>query len=118
MYMAGQSSLNTLQALEEVIRANPSIKKAVILPRPPRRDDLRLHLLSQLGSRVLKNALEDSPFKDKIHLGDYTSLQPRTAAQEEELFGSGDGIHLTTLPGRRLLTSAVIQSIKPLVDFL
>ena len=56
IYMAGQSSLNTLQALEEVMRANLSIKKAIILPRPPRRDDLRLHLLSQLGSRELKKA--------------------------------------------------------------
>ena len=118
MHMAGQTSLNTLQALEEVMRANLSIKKAIILPRPPRRDDLRLHLLSQLGSRELKKALQDPPFKDKIHLGNYTSLQPRTAAQEQELFNSGDGIHLTTLPGQRPFTSAVIKSIQPLVDFL
>ena len=99
MYMAGQSTLNTLQALKDVMKSNPRIKKADIRPRMPRRVDLHLQLLSQLGNRVLKNALEDSPFVDKIHLGDYTPLQPRTAAQEEELFGNGNSIHLTALPG-------------------
>ena len=30
--MADQSSMDTLQALEGVMKANPSIKKAIILP--------------------------------------------------------------------------------------
>ena len=55
---------------------------------------------------------------DKIYSGNYTSLQHWTAAQGQELFGSGEGIHLNTLPGRRLLTSTGIKSIQPLVDFL
>lgn len=117
VYLAGQSSLNTLKVMEDVLSFNPSIKRGIILPRPPRRDDRHLQHLSQLGRRELLKSLPSSPFASKIFLGDFSELQPTTSEQEQVLFGDGgDGIHLTTLAGRNLLTSAVIKSLKPLVE--
>ena len=118
VYLAGQSSLNTLKVLEDVLALNPSIKRAIILPRPPRRDDRHLQHLAQLGTRELVKALPDSRFATKIFLGDFTSLQPNTVDQERVIFGDGDGVHLMTLAGRNLLTSAVIRSLQPLIDYV
>ena len=117
VFMAGQSSLNTLHTLEYVLQRHPNIESAIILPRPPRCDDRHLNQLSQLGSMELAKALPASPFAHKIFLGNYRDLQPTNAAQEKVLFGR-DGIHLSTLAGKNLFTAAVKKSIQPLIDLI
>ena len=106
LFFAETSGLNTLHIAENALCRFPELKKVVILDAPPRIDSRNLASLSRHRSDYLAWRLPKSPHSSKIAFKSLKSLE----GCEEYLFPEGsDGIHMRSLPARKLYTMAAYE---------
>ena len=106
LFFAETSGLNTLHIAENALCRFPELKKVVILDPPPRIDSRNLASLSRHRSDYLAWRLPKSPHSSKIAFKSLKSLE----GCEEYLFPEGsDGIHMRSLPARKLYTMAAYE---------
>ena len=115
------SSKNIMMVAQNALRSNPKLKKVIVLCHPPRFDTSQVDPLSlkQTLAKIANSSLHqlwlDSPYKDKIFIGDHTldcSTKTMRRMYTDEQSKRLDGIHMNTKAGRRGYTESVLSVLK------
>ena len=112
--MAVDTPLETLGVVEKALKDNPTLKKVVIVELPPRADCDRLAELTEFSNFVLKGAVKNSEYRNKISIG---SLDSMFNYSERDIYGSPnyhkyDGIHMHGKLGRKVFTNSVLSALE------
>ena len=110
---------NLVTAVENTLKSNPRIKKAIIMKQIPRYDHIAndpqgiKSTLRQLYNDSIEKQLTNSPLKDKMILGNH-ELEC-TGAVREARYRSGmkyDGIHMSGPSGRKAYMESVLMILR------
>ena len=115
--LAEQSARNTLAVVEQALRVNPSLQRAIILEHLPRADNDHLGTLSEHSNTVLKEIAAISNLRNRITIASSKALECNTETKIVKMFGArdsprSDGIHLMGENGKQLYTDFVFDSIR------
>ena len=113
--MAEQSSKNTILVMEKALKDFPSLKKGVILLRPPRADGL--FDLSEHANFVLRGMAERSTLASMITIASMEELHFTDEEKMVKVFGpnissKSYGIHMDGEKGKELFTQAIVTGIR------
>ena len=115
------SATNLFQAGLNALQENPRLRKVIIMKQIPRYDQSNVDPLSLkpslsiLFNNTLTNLWMESPFKDKMFIGNHNiecNGSIREARYRHTKSGKFDGIHLYGSSGRKAYTKSVLNILK------